>query len=179
MDQKDVAPGAGSQSGVGDVLQSLFFSPVKPTESGWIWGAGPVILLPTASDARLGGEKWGLGPTAVVLKQEGPWTYGMLANHVWSVAGKDRRQDISSTFLQPFLAYLTKDKYTITINTESTYDWKGKQWSVPLNASVSKILRFGDQPVSLAAGVRYWADSPDSAPKGWGFRVTATLLFPK
>ena len=154
MDQKEVFPGAGSQSGVGDITQSLFFSPVKPTAGGWSWGAGPVFLLPAASKDLLGGEKWGLGPTAVVLKQESGWTYGMLANHIWSVAGNDQRQDISSTFLQPFLAYLTKDKYTITINTESTYDWKGKQWLVPLNAQVSKILKFGDQPVSLTAGVR-------------------------
>ena len=65
------------------------------------------------------------------------------------------------------------------LNTESTYDWKGKQWSVPLNVSASKILRFGDQPVSLAAGVRYWADSLDNGPKGWGFRATVTFLFPQ
>jgi hypothetical protein len=29
--QSDIFPGAGSQSGVGDVLQSLFFSPAAPT----------------------------------------------------------------------------------------------------------------------------------------------------
>lgn len=70
--QDDIFPGASSQEGLGDVLQSLFFSPVKPTASGWIWGAGPVFLLPTATDDLLGAEKWGLGPTAVALKQKGP-----------------------------------------------------------------------------------------------------------
>jgi len=39
--QSDIFPGAGSQSGVGDVLQSLFFSPAAPTAGGWIWGVGP------------------------------------------------------------------------------------------------------------------------------------------
>ena len=74
VDQRDIFPGAGSQSGIGDVVQSLFFSPVKPTAGGWIWGAGPVFLLPTGSDDLLTADKTGIGPTAVALKQEGRWT---------------------------------------------------------------------------------------------------------
>jgi hypothetical protein len=179
VDQKDVYPGAGSQSGLGDTTQSLFFSPVKPTADGWIWGAGPVFLLPTASDDLLGGEKWGVGPTAVVLKQEGPWTYGVLANHIWSVAGNDDRNDISATFLQPFLTYITSTKTTLSLNTESTYNWKAEQWSVPINAQVSQLLKLGDQIVSVGVGARYWADSPDTGAKGWGWRLNFVLLFPK
>lgn len=110
--QDDIFPDAGSQSGLGDVVQSVFFSPKHPTGSGWIWGAGPVFLLPTATDYVLGAKKWGLGPTAVALKQSGPWTYGALANHIWSVAGDDNRQDISATLLQPFLSYTTKGAMT-------------------------------------------------------------------
>ena len=121
-----------------------------------------------ASDDLLGGEKWGLRPTAVALKQEGPWTCGILANHIWSVAGNDDRKDISATYLQPFLAYVTSTKTTFSLNTESTYDWKAEQWSVPINAQVSQLLKLGDQIVSVGAGVRYWVDSPDTGPKGWG-----------
>ncbi len=75
--------GTSSQAGLSDTLQSLFFSPKAPARGGWIWGAGPVFLLPTATDDLLGAEKWAAGPTAVVLKQEKGWTYGMLANHLW------------------------------------------------------------------------------------------------
>ena len=109
-DQNDIAGRSGSQSGVGDILQSLFFSPKAPTAGGLIWGVGPVFLLPSASDKLLGGEKWGLGPTGVVLTQRGPWTTGALANHVWSVGGESSRADISSTFVQPFLSYTTADR---------------------------------------------------------------------
>ena len=65
--QDDLFPGTGSQSGIGDVVQSLFFSPKALTASGWIWGAGPVLLLPTGSDDLLTADQWGAGPTAVVL----------------------------------------------------------------------------------------------------------------
>lgn len=65
-----------NESGLGDIVASQFFSPKAPTKSGWIWGVGPVELLPSASDEVLGGEKWGLGPTGVVLKQEGGWPFG-------------------------------------------------------------------------------------------------------
>jgi hypothetical protein len=136
-------------------------------------------LIPTGTDDLLGADKFGLGPTAVVLRQSGPWTYGALVNHIWSVAGSDRTGDISSTFLQPFLSYTTKDAWTFSLNTETTYDWTAEQWSVPINAVVSKVFKIGPQLVSVGAGLRYWAESPDSGPKGFGARVFLTLLFPR
>jgi hypothetical protein len=179
IDQRDIFPGAGDQAGIGDVVQSFFLSPKAPTTAGWIWGAGPVFLLRTGSDPLLSAEKWGAGPTAVLLKQDGPWTYGALANHIWSFAGDDSRADVSSTFLQPFLSYTTKDAWTFSLNSESTYDWKASQWSVPINALVSKVTRVGGQLISVGGGVRYWAEAPESGAEGWGARVVLTLLFPK
>jgi|SRR5579862_1390457 len=178
-DQHDIFPGAGHQSGIGDVVQSFFFSPKAPTADGWIWGAGPVLLLPTGSDDLLSARKWGAGPTGVLLKQEAGWTYGALFNHIWSFAGDSDRSYVSSTFLQPFLAYTTKDAWTFGLNTESTYDWNARQWSVPINASVAKLVRFDKQPVSLGLNARYWAESPDAGPHGWGVRFIVTFLFPK
>jgi hypothetical protein len=179
IEQQDVFPGAGSQFGLGDTVQSFFFSPKRPTANGVIWGIGPVLLLPTGTDDLLGAEKWGLGPTGVALKQDGPWTYGFLFNHIWSVAGTGSRPDISTTFLQPFLSYTTPDAWTFTLQTETTYDWEGEQWTVPLNALVTKVVKVGDQLMSVGGGVRYWADGPQSAPHGWGVRLVVTLLFPK
>ena len=177
--QHDIAGPSGSQFGLGDVVQSFFLSPAKPTDGGLIWGAGPVFLFPTATDDLLGGEKWGAGPTIVALKQDGPWTYGMLANHIWSFAGDEDRNDISNTFLQPFLSYTTPDAWTFALNTESTYDWKGNDWSVPINLTVSKLVKVNEQPISLTAGLRYWAAAPDNGPEGLGVRLGLTFLFPK
>jgi hypothetical protein len=114
-----------------------------------------------------------------VLKQEHGWTYGMLANHIWSFAGDDDRSDINATFMQPFLSFTTPTAWTYTLNTESTYDWEHEQWSVPVNGVVSKVTRVGGQLVSVGGGLRYWADSPDNGPEGLGLRVVVTLLFPK
>ncbi|CAN7721575.1 transporter [Phyllobacterium sp. LjRoot231] len=177
--QHDIAGPSGDQFGLGDTTQSLFFSPKKPTASGIIWGVGPAFLLPTATDDLLGGEKWGAGPTAVVLKQSGPWTYGALANHIWSFAGDDDSEDVNSTFLQPFISYTTPKAWTFALNTESTYNWEAEEWSVPINFTVAKLVKVNKQPIQLTAGVRYWAESPDNGPDGFGARLVITFLFPK
>lgn len=170
--------GGSDKFGLGDINQSFFFSPIAPTSSGWIWGAGPVLLYPTATDDALGSEKFGLGPTAVLLKQEKGWTYGLLANHIWSVAGPSSRADVSATFLQPFLSFTTKKFTTLGLAAESTYDWENQQWTVPLNMSASQLLKIGKQPVSFALGVKYYAEKPSGGPD-WGLRFTVTFLFPK
>jgi len=176
--QADIFPRSGSQSGIGDTTQSFFFSPKKPTADGWIYGVGPVIYLPTATNDLLGADKWGLGPTAVFLKQEHGWTYGALLNHIWSVGGSGRA-DISNTYLQPFLTYTTKSFTSFSVNSESTYNWKTEQWSVPINLMVSQLLKVGEQRVQLQGGARYWATTPETGAHGWGARFTVTLLFPK
>jgi hypothetical protein len=144
-----------------------------------VWGIGPVFLLPTASEALLGSEKWGLGPTGVALVQKGPWTIGALTNHLWSVAGDNSRAKVNATLLQPFLSYITPAKTTYSINTESVYNWEENEWSVPINAGISQLFKVGNQPISLGANARYWVESPDSGPNGWGIRLTLTFLFPK
>lgn len=179
IDQHDVFPGAGSQFGLGDTVQSLFFSPKTLTDGGWTWGVGPVFLVPTATDELLGGERWGAGSTGVALRQTATgWTYGALFNHIWSFAGDNDRADISSTYFQPFLAKSLGKGRTLSFNIESTYDWEGKEWNVPLNIGYSKVSRIGKQLVSYQGGVRWYVAGPENGPD-WGVRFTFTLLYPR
>ena len=178
IDQDDLPASGMSEFGLGDVVQSFFFSPKEPVND-WILGVGPVLLLPTATDSVLGAEQWGAGPTFVALKQNGPWTTGMLANHIASFTGEDNRNDVNATFLQPFVSYITETKTTIGFNAEATFDWEADQWAIPLNLTLSQLIKLGDQPVQLTAGVRYWAESPENGPDDWGFRLAVTFLFPK
>jgi len=175
---EDATVAGGDESfGFGDVTQSFFFSPRKPGPSGIVWGVGPAILYPLGND-ELGTEKWGLGPTALVLKQSGPTTVGLLANHIWSVAGQENRDDVSTTFIQPFYGYAYPDSTSITINLEASYDWEHEAWNVPLNAGVSHIYKFGQQRVSLGIQGRYYLKRPEEGPE-WGMRFVATFLFPE
>jgi len=170
--------GGGSTSGLGDTTQSFFLSPKQPTSGGWVWGAGPVFYWPTSTDDVLGPGKVGAGPTAVLLKQDHGWTYGVLANHIWSFAGQSDTPDINSTFLQPFLGYTTKTYTTFMLNTESSYDWENEQWTVPLNLMVAQLMKIGKMPVQFQVGGRYYAERPFGGPD-WGLRFAVTLLFPK
>lgn len=169
-----------NQSGISDTVQSFFYSPKAPTQGGLIWGFGPVLLLPTGTDAALSGRKWGAGPTAVVLKQDGPWTYGTLANHIWDYAGRADRRHVNATFIQPFISYTTSNAVSFTLNSESTFDWNSDDWSVPVNFNINKVTKIGSQVIQFGGGVRYWATSPDgSGPEGWGVRLNLTFLFPQ
>lgn len=175
--QDSIADGVDSDFGMGDVLQSFFFSPSQPV-GGWILGAGPVALLPTGTSPSLRSEALGFGPTAVALRQEGGLTFGALANHVWSVTTSDDRDDVSRTFLQPFVSYSWATGTSLTLNSESLYDWQASEWTVPINLVVAQILKFGDMPVQFQLGGRYYAESPAGGPE-WGVRFGVTLLFPR
>jgi len=177
--QEDIFPEAGSQFGLGDASLSLFLSPMKPSSDGVIWGAGPIFLLPTATDSLLGADKWGAGPTAVALTMRGPWTIGALGNHVWSFAGDSDRPDVSNTLLQPFAAYTWPNAWTVSVQSESAYNWKTEKWSVPVNVAAAKLVRWGKIPVSLQAGLGYWLESPDTGPEGFRFRLQANFVLPK
>jgi len=178
-------PGEDRINSVGDIVQSAWFSPTSPTDSGWIWGVGAAALIPT--DTQISSEKWGIGPTGLALKQDGPWTYGGLFNHLWSFAGSDINDPISGdvlnnvnqTFMQPFLTYITPQSVTFALNTESTYDWEREQWTVPINFAVTKVMKIGNQLISVGGGVTYWAEAPENGPEGFGVRLLLVLIFPK
>lgn len=168
--------GSADGTGLGDVTQSFFFT---PRGSGHLtWGIGPVFLWPTATDDRFGSGKWGAGPTALVLTQQGAWTIGGMANHIWSYAGPDGRRDVSATFLQPFVSYQFGHGLSASANVEATYDWIARKWTVPINISAAQVFKLGQQVMSAGIGFKYYAVRPSEAPR-WGVRATLTFLFPE
>ena len=180
IDAESPVAGGDDESGMGDILQSFFFSPKKPTSGGLIWGVGPVLAVPTGDDG-LTSDKFSVGPTIVLLKQDGPWTLGFLGNHLWDLSGDDDAEDVDSTFLQPFVAYVTQTKTTFSLNTESTYNHEadsGDEWTIPINATVSQLVKLGDQITQFQVGYRHYADTPSGGPDH-GIRLQVTFLFPK
>lgn len=168
----------GSESGLGDTTATSFFSPKTPTAGGLIWGVGPALLVPTATNEVFASKQWGIGPSVLVLQQQGKWTLGALVNHISKFAGSHDRPYVNATFIQPFLAYGAGKGRTYGMNFEASYDWNSEQWTVPYNVFASQIIPMGKQLTSLSVGGRVYFDKPQGGPD-WGLRVVFTLLFPK
>lgn len=170
-------PGIPDKTGLGDTDLEMYFSP-KITTHGWSVGFGPVLRLPTATDDLLGGEKWGAGPAFAALRQSGGWTYGIFVNQMWSFAGESGRSDLNATYLQPTLSHTFKSATTFGLDTQSTYDWTGEQWTVPINLTVSQMVKVCGQSVNVTLGGRYYAVRPAGGPD-WGMQLSFNFLFPK
>jgi len=138
-----------SQSGLGDATISAFLSPSK-TKNGLTWGAGPAFLVPTATDTYLGQGKLGIGPTAVILKQANGFTYGALANQIWSVAGASDRAPVSQLFVQPFFTFNWKSGAGVGLVGALTQDWENKTFSstitMPSSVPATTMFSFDSRP---------------------------------
>jgi len=177
--QPELTPGYGREFGLGDINTTLFLSPAKPGK--FMWGAGPILSFPTASDRVLGTDKWSAGPAFVGLTMKGPWVLGFLANNLWSYAGRDDRPDVSQFLLQYFINYNMPDGWYLTSAPIITANWKadsGNKWTVPFGGGVGKIFRIGKQPMNAQVQAFYNVEKPDNGPD-WTLRFQLQFLFPK
>ena len=177
ISQQDIFGKSGNQTGIGDALVTGFFSPKAPTPGGMVWGIGPAISFPTATDELLGSGQFSLGPSAVALVQKGGITFGALINHTWSLFGDSDRADVNATFFQPFLAKNFPGGYAISLNTELLQVWDGDATNGTINLVGSRVLKFGNQLSQLFIGPRIPYGNGNNS--SWGIRAGITLLFPK
>jgi hypothetical protein len=169
--------GRMTQTGLSDSTESLFVSPVHTKSI--IWGTGPIFLAPTGTNGLLSTRKFAIGPTAVVLKHKGHTNIGLLASHVWSVAGSDSHPYVSQTYAQPFVAYTTKEAWTYAMTSYDTYNWTAGRWTAIVNPlRVSKLVKLGQQRLSAGGALRCTVTSPQYQPKGCGLEFTITLVYP-
>ena len=162
----------------GDATISAFFSPSE-AKNGFVWGAGPVFLVPTATDELLGGKKWGIGPSALALLQRHSMTIGALVSQTWSVAGDEDRSDVNFLFMQPFFNYNWKSGAGLGIMGEITQNWEAGSTTAYIIPTVSGVTRIGKQLVSLLIGPRIQVASPNGNGAVFGVRAQLILVFPK
>lgn len=175
----DLAPGVSGTTGLGDIQESLFLSPAKAGPV--IWGAGPVISFPSATENILGTKKLSLGPTIVVLRIQGHWLFGSLVQNLFSVAGPSARPDVNQMLLQPFVNYNLPHKWYLTSSPIITADWEvrsSERWVVPVGGGVGKIVHFGKLPVNAYTQVFRNVQRPDGT-SSWSLRFQMQFLFPK
>lgn len=173
VSQAQTAPGTGDSLGFGDTTQTFFFS---PKTKGVTLGFGPAMFYPTGTDG-FSAHKWAAGPSALVLKQDGHMTYGLLATQLWSFAGSGDAEEVNTTLLQPFFNYTFPSTTGVVANFESSYDWTREQWTVPLNVGVTHMYKLGDQKLQAGIFGRYYFEKPDGGPD-WGLRFVVTFLIP-
>ena len=178
IDQPSIAPGVPSAFGLGDMNPTVFLSPAK--SEGFVWGVGPALTLPTATDPLLGQQMWCAGPAAVALTLHGPWVVGALAHQQWSFAGWGEH-DVSALLIQPFINYNLPHGWYLSSSPILTANWKaeeGDRWTVPLGGGVGKILHLGKLPLNLSLAAFYNVETPAYGPD-WQLRFSIQMLFPK
>jgi len=175
--QKDVSFDGNTEFGIGDIVQSLFFSPKQATQNGLVWGVGPILLIPSATDDALGIKKWAAGPNAIFLKLQGQWIYGALVNHMWSYAGSGS-STVNASFFQPFATYATPKGASYTIASENTQDWDNDLFGGFVGIYYAKIVKIKKYTMQFGVGPKvYYGNNPFNP--DWGFRINVISLFPK
>jgi len=172
-------PSVDRKTGIGDINYSVFLSPAKP--KGAIWGIGPSITFPTASEAQLGSEKWSAGPTGVMLLQPKWGTYGGLVRQLWSFSGEDDRSDVNQILIEPFINYNLEGGWYLITDMIITANWdadSSQRWTVPLGGGIGKLFKIGNQPINSRIEAYYNVKRPDGAPD-WQASFQFQFLFPK
>ncbi len=177
--QPDVASNSGGESGLGDINTTWFLSPSKPGKL--IWGLGPILQFPTATDDTLGTGKWAAGPSIVVLTMPGNWVVGILGSNIWSYAGDSKRDDVNQLLLQWFVYYNLPNGWYLSSVPINTANWEadsGNRWTIPLGGGGGKVFKIGKQAINAKTEAYYNVEHPDTGPE-WQLRVEIKLLFPK
>jgi len=171
-------PPGVSTLGLGDINFTAFFSPSKPSK--FIWGVGPALVLPSATESFYGSGKWSAGPSAVALTMQGPWVIGALAQNVWSFAGWGD-QKVNRLLTQPFINYNMDGGWYLVTAPVITANWEaasGQQWTVPLGGGAGRVFPIGKQPMNINFQGYYNVEHPSGGPE-WSLRLQIQFLFPQ
>ena len=162
--------------GLGNIQPQFYMSPVHPGK--FIWGAGPQLWLPTATDSTLGTNKWGGGPAFVGLVHQGHWLGGSLLGNEF--AGVNHKH-INQMTLNPFLYYNMPHGWYFVSAPIITSEWtasRSTRWTVPLGGGAGRVFKLGHQPLNARAqffnDVRTTTGGPD-----WQLQTQLQFLFIK
>lgn len=175
VDQQNITGINKHEFGLSDATVTAFFA---PKSKKIIYGAGPAFLVPTATDKLLGTEKFGIGPSALIMHQTNGFSLGLIANQIWSVAGNQNRADLSNFYTQIFMSYSYKSGASLGINTEVTQNWKRNTTTISLNPSIGAITKLGSQIVQFSIQPLIPIAGPSEIKPDWGLRAVLAFVFP-
>ncbi|MCV9927949.1 hypothetical protein OIU83_09810 [Flavobacterium sp. LS1R49] len=175
VDQRDITGENTHQFGLSDATITAFLA---PKSEKIIWGFGPAFLVPTATDKVLGTQKFGIGPSVLIMHQGKGLSVGLLANHIWSVAGNQDRADVNQFYVQAFLSHSYKSGASLGANVEITQNWDGNTTMVSLNPSIGAVTKLGSQVVQFALMPLIPIIGPSEYKPDWGLRAVLAFVFP-
>ena len=176
VDQRDITGENTHQFGLSDATVTAFFA---PKAKKLITGYGPAFLVPTATDKLLGTQKFGVGPSVLIMHQRKGLSIGFLANQIWSVAGNSERNDFNQFYTQIFLSHSYKSGANWGANVEITQNWEGNTTLVSFNPSLGGVTKFGDQIVQFSIQPLIPIVGPSEIKPDWGIRAVVAFVFPQ
>jgi len=177
------------ETGLGDiVLWSAFSNSYKPP---FVWGFGPTVMLPTATDDRLGTGKYSAGPMALAISITDNWIVGGVGQHWWSFAGDDSRNidtslgkvkvDLSDVNLTDF-QYIVRYRYSALTNIGAApnvqYNWENDELSLPIGIGFDTMGKIGRLPIKFGAEVHYYVVQDDDFGPEWRLRLYFVPVLP-
>ncbi|TDW52187.1 hypothetical protein EV144_101873 [Flavobacterium sp. 270] len=176
VDQQDVTGENMHEFGLSDATVTAFFA---PKTKGIILGFGPAFLVPTATEKFLGTEKFGIGPSVLVMHQGKGLSIGFLANQIWSVAGNENRADFNQFYTQIFLTHSYKSGASLGITSEITQNWEGKTTLITVSPNVGAITKLGGQTMQFAVMPLIPVVGHSNIRPDWGLRAVVSFIFPQ
>jgi hypothetical protein len=173
-------PEAGGRVfGLSDLTNAVFLTPPPPSNR-FVWGFGPAVVIPIATDNRLGSGKWMFGPAIRIAYRPGEWNIGAVFVNLWSFAGDSNRKEVNQLLIRGLIRRRLGAGWYFTGNPIITANWNassGQQWLIPLGAGIGRRFEIGSLPFALAVHYYYHVIKPDGAPDGL-FRVDFIIPVP-
>jgi hypothetical protein len=168
---------SGYETGLGDLtLMDIFILPKKGDVTV---GAGPLVVLPTATDSSLGSGKWQVGGAGIVVAPQDWGLLGGLVTYQTSFAGRKSREDVNLFTFQPILNVNLSDGWYLRSTATWNFNLESGSSYVPIGAGIGKVFQL-DKGVTLNAFIEpqytVWSDGA-GAPR-WQIFAGMNFQFP-
>jgi hypothetical protein len=169
-------------TGFGDTVFVTLLSPSDELVGNWLLGAGPTFIFPTATNWRLGQNKWQMGPAGVLGYLGQKYIVGLFPQQWWSMGGPGSNTT-SQLNLQYFASYFLANGWSIGTSPSMLVNWyakkSGNMITFPIGLSVSKVQKIGILPIRFALQGQYMPVHPDAFGQKWNLQLTVAPVIPK
>ncbi|MBW9091915.1 hypothetical protein JNB91_29530 [Rhizobium wenxiniae] len=167
----------GYVTGLGDLtLMDLF---ILPKRGDVTFGAGPILVVPTATDESLGSGKWQIGAAGVFVAPQHWGLVGGFATYQTSFAGQSDREDVSLLTAQPIVNINLKDGWYLRSSATWNFNLESGRSYIPVGLGLGKVIPLdGGVTVNAFVEPQYtvWNDGA-GAPK-WQIFAGMNFQFP-